>query len=72
MPWIRCGLSLSRSEELTAQWTGFLLLVLCILSPLDDLSAVRGLEIGDFHRIFLMFIVVLCDFIHAIVVHRRE
>ena len=69
---IRYGVSLSRSVELTAQWD-------LILAPgpaypvtLDDLSAGCNLGIGalfhaasDVHR-------RLSDFIHRVVVHRRD
>ena len=48
-----------------------MLLDLCILS-LDDLSAVRGLGIGDFHRVVSDIHHRLSDFIHAVVVHRRD
>ena len=38
----------------------------------DDLSAVGGLGIGDFHRVVADIPHHLSDFIHAIVVHRRD
>ena len=39
---------------------------------LDDLSSVRGLGIGDFHRVVSDVHHRLSDFIHAVVVHRRD
>ena len=48
---IRSGVSLSWSVELTAQWDKILAVgPLYPVTP-DDLSAVRGLGIGDFHRV---------------------
>ena len=42
------------------------------LVTLDDLSAVRGLGIGDFHRVVSDVHHRLSDFIHAVVCHRRD
>ena len=39
---------------------------------LDDLSAVQRLGIGDFHLVVSGFHHRLRDFIHAVVVHRRD
>ena len=39
---------------------------------IDDLSVVRGLGIGDFHRVVADIHHRLSDFIHAVVVHRRD
>ena len=39
---------------------------------LYDLSVVRGVGVGEFHRIVSDIHRRLCDFIHAIVVHRRD
>ena len=44
-------LSLARSVELTAQWDGILAAGPLYPVTLDDLSTVRGLGIGDFHRV---------------------
>ena len=60
--------SLSRSLELTAQWDRILAAGPLYLVTIDDLSAVRGLGIGDFHRVHHR----LSEFIHAFVVHRRD
>ena len=61
---IRYGISLARSLELTAQWDGIL--------AVDDLSVVQGLGIGAFHHAVSNLHHRLCDFIHAVVVHRRD
>ena len=45
------GVSLARSVELTAQWDRILAAGPLYPVTVDDLSAVRGLGIGDFHRI---------------------
>ena len=55
---IRHGVSLSRSVELTTQWDRIFAAGPLFLLTLDNLSAVRGLGIGDFHRVVLMFIIV--------------
>ena len=39
---------------------------------LDDFHAVLGAALGDFHRIVCDVHRRLCDFIHTIVVHRRD
>ena len=69
---IRCGVSLSRSVELTAQWDRILAAGPLYPVTLDDLSAVRGLGIGDFHRVVYDVHRRLGDFIHAVAVHRRD
>ena len=48
---IRYGVSLARSVELTAQWDRILAAGPLYPVTVDDLSAVRGLGIGDYHRI---------------------
>ena len=69
---IRYGISLARSGELTAQSDK--ILAVCPLYPvtIDDLNAVQGLGIGDFHRVVADVRHRLIDFIHAVVVHRRD
>ena len=69
---VRYGVSFSRSVELTAQWDQILALGPVFPVTLDDLSVDRGLGIGalfavasDVHR-------RLSDFIHQVVVHRRD
>ena len=57
---IRYGVSLARSVELTYPVTW------------DDLSVVRGLGLGDFHRVVDDLHHRLSDFIHAVVVYRRD
>ena len=48
---IRSGVSLSRTVELTAQWDRIIAAGPLYPVTLDDLSAVRGLGNGDFHRV---------------------
>ena len=69
---IRYGLSLCRSVELTAQWDRILALGPLYPVTLDDLSVVRGMGIGAFHHAAYDVHRRLSDFIHAIVVHRRD
>ena len=68
----RYGVSLSRSVELSGQWDRILAVGPWYPVTLDDLDAVQGLGIGDFHRVASGFHHRLGDFIHAVVVHRRD
>ena len=69
---IRHGVSLSRSVQLTFQWDRILAVGPWYPVSIDDLSAVRGLGIGDFYRVVSGVHHRLGDFIHAVVVHRRD
>ena len=69
---IRYGVSLSRSVELTAQWDQILALGPMYLVTLDDLSLCRDLGIGAFFDAAAGIHRRLCDFIHQVVVHRRD
>ena len=69
---IQYGVSLSRSVEITAQWDKILAVGPWYPVTIDDLSAVRGLGTGDFHRVVADVHHRLSDFIHAVVVHRRD
>ena len=69
---IRYGISLAPSVELTAQWDRILAVGPLYPVTLDDLCAVQGLGIGDFHRVVSDIHHRLGDFAHAIVVHRRD
>ena len=69
---IRHGVSLSRSVELTAQWDRILALGPMYPVTLDDLSVGRALDIGAFFYAAAGVHRRLCDFIHQIVVHRRD
>ena len=69
---IQYGVSLSRSVGLTAQWDRILAAGPLYPVTIDDLSAVRGLGICDFHRVVADVHHRLSDFIHAVVVHRRD
>ena len=69
---IRFGVSLSWSVELTAQWDRILAAgPLCPVTP-DDLGMVRGSGIGGFHQAASDVHRRLGDFIHAVLVHRRD
>ena len=65
-------LCLSRSVELTVQWDRILAVGLLFPVTIDDLSAVWGLGICDFHRVVADVHHRLSDFIHAVEVHRRD
>ena len=69
---IRYGVSLSRSVELTAQWDKTLALGPMYPVIVDDFSLVRGLGIGAFFHAASGVHRRLSDFIHRIVVHRRD
>ena len=69
---IRSGVSLSRSVELTAQWDQILALGPMFPVTLDDLSVDRGLGIGAFFDIASDVHRRLSDFIHQVVIHRRD
>ena len=69
---IRYGVSLSRSVELTAQWDRILATGPLYPVTLDDLDVVRGVGVGEFHRIASDVHRRLSDFVHAVVVHRRD
>ena len=69
---IQYGVSLSRSVELTAQWDKILSVGPLYPITIDDLSVVRGMGIGDFHRVVADVHHCLSDFIHSVVVHRRD
>ena len=67
---IRWGVSLARSVELNSQWDKVLAVGPSYPVTRGDLVAVRGLGIGEFHRIVSGLHQRLSDFIHAVVVHR--
>ena len=69
---IRYGMSLSRSFELTAQWDRILAIGPWCPVTLEDLSVVQGVGLGEFYRAVCDVHHRLSDFIHAIVVHRRD
>ena len=69
---IRSGISLSRSVELALQWDRLLAAGPSYPVTLDDLGAVWGLGIGEFHRVVSGLHPRRIDFIHGIVVHRRD
>ena len=69
---IRSGVSLSRSVELTAQWDLILALGPMFPVTLDDLSVDRGLGVGAFFDVASDVHRRLSDFIHQVVIHRRD
>ena len=69
---IRCGVSLSRSIELSTQWDRILIIGPLFLVTLDDLQIVRGVGLGDFYHGVCGIHRRLSDFIDAIVIHRRD
>ena len=69
---IRYGISLARSVELTAQWDRILANGPLYPVTLGDLDMVLGVGVGEFHRIVSDVHRRLSDFVHAIVVHRRD
>ena len=69
---IRSNISLSRSVELAVQWDRILALGPMYPVTLDDLSIHRGVDIGAFFDAAAGVHRRLCDFIHQVVVHRRD
>ena len=69
---IRSGVSLSRSVELTIQWNQILALGPVFPVTLDDLSVDCGLGIGAFFEVASDVHRRLSDFIHQVVIHRRD
>ena len=61
---ISYGVTLSRSVELTSQWSKILSIRPVYPVQLNDFHDVEGFGVGDFRR--------LSDFIHGVVVHRRD
>ena len=66
------GVTIARSVELTAQWSKILSMGPLYPVTFDDLHAVEGFGLGDFRRVVGDVQRRLSDFIHAIVVHRRD
>ena len=69
---IRNGISLALSVELTAQWDRILAIGPLHPVTIGDLDMVRGVGVGEFHRIVSDVHRRLSDFVHAVVVHRRD
>ena len=63
---IRCGISLSRSLEPTAQWNRILAAGPLYPVTLDDLTIDRGVGIGAFYSAASDVHRRLSDFIHAV------
>ena len=66
------GVTLSRSVELTAQWGKILSAGPLYPRVLDDLHAVEGFDLGDFRRVVGDLHRLISDFIHCVVVYRRD
>ena len=69
------GVSLARSVELTAQWSRIAARIVALgpMYPVPlDLHAVQGLGLSDFFRVVSGIHRRLSDFIHSVVVHRRD
>ena len=69
---IRSGICLPRSLELSAQWDRILALGPLYPVALDDLNMNRGLGTGAFYHAASNVHRRLSDFIHAVVIHRRD
>ena len=69
---IQYGVSLARSVELTAQWNRILAAGPLYFVTFGDLHAFEGLGSGVFHRVVSDVHHRLSDFIHEVVVHRRD
>ena len=69
---IRFGISLARSVELTTQWDKILAVGPCYLVTAGDLAVVVDLGVGEFHHVVAGLHRRLSDFIHSVVVHRRD
>ena len=69
---IRNGISLSRSVELTAQWDRVLAMGPLYPVTFADIDVRRGLGVGEFFRVASDIHRRHSDFIHAVVVHRRD
>ena len=69
---VRSGISFSRSVELTVQWDRILALGPLYPVTLDDLSIYWGVDIGAFFHAASGVHRRLSDFIHQVVVHRRD
>ena len=69
---IRNGVTHARSVELTAQWDKILAAGPLYPDTLDDFQSVPGTGLCDFHRAVGGVHHRLSDFIHGIVVHRRD
>ena len=69
---IRYGISLSRSVELTYQWSRIIATGPLYPVTLGDLHVVWGVGLGDFYHVVCDVHRRLSDFLHAIVVHRRD
>ena len=66
------GVALVRSVELIAKWDKILSIGPLYPVTLDDFHTVEGFGLGDYRRVVGDVRHQLSDFIHGIVVHRRD
>ena len=64
---IRDGITLARSLELTVQWDGIFR-----IGPVQDFDLARRGGLGEWRQVVEELNLRLSDFIHRVVVHRRE
>ena len=69
---IRFGVSLSRSVELSVQWDKILSIGPLFPVTLADFEGLLGVGLADFSHGVCCIHRRLCDFIHSVVVHRRD
>ena len=69
---VRFGFSFARSVEPTTQWDKILAFGPCYPVTAGDLDVVLGLGVGEFHRVVADLHRRLSDFLHGVVVHRRD
>ena len=69
---IRSGVSFARSVELTAQRDKIFAIGPYYPVTADDLGVVWVLGVGEFHHVVSGLYCRLSDFIHSVVVHRRD
>ena len=65
-------MTLARSVELTNQWSRILGAWLVYPVTWEDFDSVQGFGIGRFHRVVSGLHGRLTEFIHQVVVHRRD
>ena len=69
---IRDGIALVRSLELTAQWDGIIRIGPVHLLTVQDFDLAGRGGLGEWCQVVEGFHLRLSDFIHMVVVHRRE
>ena len=69
---IRDGITLARSLELTVQWDGIIRIGPVHPLAVQDSDLARGGGLGEWRQVVEDLHLRLSDFIHRVVVHRRE